>query len=581
MAPSFNKQCRMVPAGWVGPVNAIDRSRILDALYGVLSDPQAFDTFVDELAGGFDTLVDDSGGTPAAPRLSELESHFEKAAVIFSRFAFAGSGGEKAEADDYFPLLRLDATGTVTFANPAARTHLEAEPGSPLSAIPFEGEGLQTALAFMQGTQPTGSACQFAFLPAAGKQQPRRIMLMMTAGPDAGQWTVQGVMLDWQEAVGGHFGRAFSLTNAETDILESIVRGLSLAEFADIRGRSLATVRTQAKSLLRKTEVRSQIELVRMFSAMSLALTGTADTSSSIDAAQLLATPSGRTIEFRCFGPEDGLPVLLIHGLVTGIEPPAGALDLLDRFSIRLIAPWRPGFSVTSAGPAKARDASQAASADMAALMDHLGIGKALFLARDSGLIHAAAAANALPGRCTGIVSVTSNLPWRFARQLEGIAKWQRMFAYSARYFPAALPVLARGAMELLHNGRLGQLLEGLYSTAPCDRAAIADPAVASALRAGFEATFRQGTKAYETDARLTALDWSESHLSALSVPVCLLHGGQDHVTLMRDVRELAALYPVLAVDEVEEAGQLLWFTHWPRVIDALRRMSGADAPNG
>ena len=299
------------------------------------------------------------------------------------------------------------------------------------------------------------------------------------------------------------------------------------------------------------------------------------------DGAQLLTTPSGPTIESCCFGPEDGYPVLLLHGLVTGIEPPAGALDLLDRFSIRLIAPWRPSFSRTSASPAKTRDASQAASADIGALMDHLGIQKALFLARDSGLIHAAAAATALPGRCAGIVSVTSNLPWRFARQLEGIAKWQRMFAYSSRYFPAALPVLARGAMELLHNGRLGQLLEGLYAAAPCDRAAIADPKVASALRAGFEATFRQGTKAYETDARLTALDWSDSHLSALTVPVSLLHGGLDRVTLMRDVHELAALYPLLAVDEVEDAGQLLWFTHWPRVIESLRRMSGTDAPNG
>ncbi|MCB1420762.1 MAG: hypothetical protein KDJ74_17850, partial [Notoacmeibacter sp.] len=435
--------------------------------------------------------------------------------------------------------------------------------------LPLDADAHTAARTLLTGRQGSGRAGAFAFLPAWSKLDGSRLVLMLSAAIDPAGWVLQAITLGWRTDVGDQFARAFSLTNAEIDILESIVRGRSLQDFATQRGRSIATVRTQAKSLLRKTEASSQLELVRMFSAMSLAL-GSARAPVSSGQVFFVPAEGGRRIELACWGPENGRPVLLVHGLVTGIEPPEGALAGLEALNIRLVAPWRASFAGTTAAGGGHGEARRQATADLLRVMDHLGIGQAMLLARDSGLLYAGHAALALPERITGIVSVTSNLPWRSARQLEGIAKLQRMFAYSARYFPLALPVLARGAMELVHNGKLDQLLENLFGAVSADRAAIAGNHVRTTLQHGFEATFRQGTKAYETDARLTALDWSAGSLDGLKVPVRLLHGALDRVTLIRDVHELAALHPGMEVETVANAGQLLWYTHWDRVLGSV-----------
>ena len=62
--------------------------------------------------------------------------------------------------------------------------------------------------------------------------------------------------------------RAFDLTTAEADVVQSLVECCSVKEIAEQRSRSVDTVRAQIKSILSKTETRSQVELVRL--ALSL-----------------------------------------------------------------------------------------------------------------------------------------------------------------------------------------------------------------------------------------------------------------------------------------------------------------------
>lgn len=64
--------------------------------------------------------------------------------------------------------------------------------------------------------------------------------------------------------------RFMPLSNSEISILDMVLRGLTNGEIADARGRSLETVNTQMKALIRKSGTRNRTELVRVAVGLSL-----------------------------------------------------------------------------------------------------------------------------------------------------------------------------------------------------------------------------------------------------------------------------------------------------------------------
>lgn len=63
--------------------------------------------------------------------------------------------------------------------------------------------------------------------------------------------------------------QAFAFTRTETQIAQLLLNGMSLAQIAASRHTSLETVRWQIKSLLQKTNTKSQAEIIRLLMALS------------------------------------------------------------------------------------------------------------------------------------------------------------------------------------------------------------------------------------------------------------------------------------------------------------------------
>jgi DNA-binding CsgD family transcriptional regulator len=63
--------------------------------------------------------------------------------------------------------------------------------------------------------------------------------------------------------------QAFAFTRTETQIAQLLLNGLSLAQISASRHTSLETVRWQIKSLLQKTNTKSQAEIIRLLMALS------------------------------------------------------------------------------------------------------------------------------------------------------------------------------------------------------------------------------------------------------------------------------------------------------------------------
>lgn len=59
-------------------------------------------------------------------------------------------------------------------------------------------------------------------------------------------------------------GQLYGLTGAEIEVLTGLVNGMSAEQVAQLKGRSLATVRTQVRGLLAKTGSERQADLIRL-----------------------------------------------------------------------------------------------------------------------------------------------------------------------------------------------------------------------------------------------------------------------------------------------------------------------------
>jgi pimeloyl-ACP methyl ester carboxylesterase len=106
-------------------------------------------------------------------------------------------------------------------------------------------------------------------------------------------------------------------------------------------------------------------------------------------------------------GPADGPPVMLMHGFPYDIHSYVDVAPQLAGQGCRVIVPYLRGY-----GPTRFRDASTprsgeqaAVGADMMALMDALGIRRAVFAGYDWGGRAACVGAALWPERCIGLVS--------------------------------------------------------------------------------------------------------------------------------------------------------------------------------
>jgi pimeloyl-ACP methyl ester carboxylesterase len=111
-------------------------------------------------------------------------------------------------------------------------------------------------------------------------------------------------------------------------------------------------------------------------------------------------------------GPGDGRPVVLLHGWPYDIHSYVEVAPLLAAAGYRVVVPYLRGFGTTRfRSDDTVRNGEQAALAlDVIALLDALGIERAVRAGFDWGARTAAIVAALWPQRCTGLVSVSGYL---------------------------------------------------------------------------------------------------------------------------------------------------------------------------
>ena len=557
---------------------------LLEVIYRTALRPQNYDTLMQEWESRLDDYV--SGLPDDTPIGPEAHGHGDDAAVVpylqttlsvmksLDQSAPAATGEARwsttarvlicrsgkvlwhnRRAEDLFGTangaelagLRLDPETRDRIADALQR--LELHPASPEGSIPR----------VIRAAPDTASTA--VYMLASRMDQP--------GGPEVLYLEETGS--SWSDRVEACLRDSFDLTRSELQVLAGLCEGQTIAEIAQMRGRAVATLRTQVKSILRKAGVSSQSQVVRLVYSLAAHVDmtgqGGAVAQSPVWSHRM---PDGRHVPIHDVGPRTGRPVLFLHGMLDGVDALPALEPELHRRDIRLIAPERPHFGSAPGCGRAVRDMVGAIADDMLAVLDHLGLERVAVLGHMAGAVYAFGLAARAPTRVSRVVSVAGGVPIRSIRQFKDMSRRQRTIAYSARFLPRALPVLLHAGVRQIQFGGVRNFIEALYAHSPPDRAVLTRPDAAAAIENGVKFAVNQGYRGFEIDSYHVVRDWS-AYPEGTRCPIDLVHGSADPVVSFASVEEFArGLGKRCRLHRIDGAGQLILHDRPEFILDCI-----------
>ena len=272
-----------------------------------------------------------------------------------------------------------------------------------------------------------------------------------------------------------------------------------------------------------------------------------------------VTTPDGRTLAIEETGDPAGRPVLVHNGTPNSrhIFAPVAA-DAAAR-GLRLIAYDRPGYGGST--PQPGRSVADCA-ADVRAICAGLGISRLAMWGISGGGPHLLACAALLPGLVTAAASLASLAP----SDADGLDWFDGMGQDNVEDFKLQQTdkQAARAKLEEQREQNLaatGEDLAGMLKTllTPADAAVLTGEFAEYLAWTGREG-LAPGTQGWWDDGEAFSRPWG-FELSAIEVPVLLLHGRQDQFVPFGHGRWLAERIPGVEARLLDDDGHLTLLT--------------------
>jgi DNA-binding CsgD family transcriptional regulator len=213
--------------------------------------------------------------------LTMLVPHLQNAIEMRHTLGIAEERARNAEAmlnGSAAASVLLDGAGRVLHMNDEAQQLILAQDGLCLRSgqlLPMDRSkraAFAAVVSACSGSQPENAGGALA-LNRAARDRPLHLLVtpVRLAGAQHAAVRVLVLITDPERSV--HFPDAtlrqlYGLTPAETEIANGLLNGSSLDEIAQFRGVSVATVRSQMKGLMGKTDTQRQGDLVRLLSTL-------------------------------------------------------------------------------------------------------------------------------------------------------------------------------------------------------------------------------------------------------------------------------------------------------------------------
>ena len=377
------------------------------------------------------------------------------------------------------------------------------------------------------------------------------------------------------------FKKTYGLTQAEVEVAIHLASGLQIPEIAEKRDTKIVTIRSQVKAIKSKTQSRDLASIVRLVCGFSAGILTSSQLAQFGEPAPKKPTPlktqkqitltDGRSMSYLEQGAPAGSPVLLLHTIPYGGELLKEASAKAKQMNLRLISPYRPGYGKSDAlRNVSGEQCLDTVAADMCELLDRLDIPKAAIVGVAPGSLYAMRFASLYPNRVSHLFAVSRTPMWRDAWIAQG-PKRQRLLIRLARYTPKLVPLVLRAAMAYIDKGQAQDLFKTACADSAADMRALNTPEISGLMEKEFVEGQKQGWNAQSRDTIMTVTDFSQE-ASRLTHKFHILHGDDDKVIDIAQSQAFADLVPGTELEIVKGAGHLLIYSHWERVLEAIKK---------
>ncbi|MCB1388550.1 MAG: alpha/beta hydrolase [Rhodobacteraceae bacterium] len=566
-----------------------ERARIIGSIYEVVLNPEHFDSFMADWSDFVDHLARRLGemhvsDEPSSRQLEDpvIEAHFRRAFALFERMG-RGEAVLPAAGEGREPLVRLGRSGSIVSVRPEAATLFGETVTLASIRAALEPDSATRLAAFLAAFDRAPASGRFAVLsldetPETESLPGGGLVAAVTVRDPGGQGFVTELRtmgIGWGPALSAILVESFRLTPRECELVRELTCGGDLPAVAQRTGRSLNTLRAQLKSVFAKTRTGAQPELMRLVAVLMLhGPESEARPDAAPGAGQEIGVDvgDGRIMPVQVVGPEDGVPVIFVHGMLDGLASLGQLGGALQAAGVRIYAPMRANFGSSYADP-RIREAPSLFARDIGTVMSALNVPRAVLLGHMAGAIYAYAAAARLGRAVAGIAGVSACVPITSIEQFAAMTPRQRAVAYTARFAPALLPAVLRAGIAQIDSRNVENFMTPLYPRGTRDREIVGRAGVSDIIIEGYRYTVAQGQKAFQVDAWHVTRDWS-ALVDGSECPLYLIHGELDPVVSLRSVREFAQARARAHVVEIEGEGQLLLYAQ----PEAILREVGAFA---
>lgn len=561
--------------------------KLIESIYNVTIDPQKYDGFLKLWEDEFLNVPNDQAVkiTEKINSKSEIvsdaiENHFFRAFAILELM----DGNQKShtikqivEADP-LPTFILSKNKNILLSNDAVTNLLNISQGDKLSALNITADDLTIIDKNILGIENIEQDKVLAIIHIQNTDSDTPLLFALSKLHDANSDTdflrFSGMHTIWNDHIGSIIQNTFNLSDMELDIAKKLVSGKKLAEIAQEKQRSIFTIRTQNKSLFRKTNLKSQSELIRLFALLQnmdyqekqdvLPLSDQYNPQAMrIKRKNYLTRPNGRKLYYEIYGAAHGEPVLFMHGGISGTQLPQNVIDVLIEKNIKLISPHRAGFGHSDVNPAA--DKVSHLVDDVLALFEKENIQNCKIVGHLVGAFYAYYIASKLSDRITKLLIIGGAAPFSSIHQINALKPRQRIITYTAKYAPQLLPFLLKSAVAQITQYGAEGFMKALFKDIEPDYAFCKSPETRDIIMNGLQSSFGQGVESVVNDAHYIFDGKWDQIVDDCTMPIDMFHGAEDPAVPIDQVEEFLDNHKNINLN-ILDGGQMILF-QYPEIL--------------
>lgn len=567
-------------------------SEVLDAIYDVALEPANYEVLAEVWRVKLWPQIENGAATEVETRVF---SHFKRAEEFLDRIGATPNEAELSEIAKYVEgitsaaALVFDRDLQIAATNTMGTRLLSANVGTKIADLPILKEDMEAFLGHNQTLFAQSDASR-ALVRVRRRQSGRLIVFQLQPlHTISGQTFVAAISTDvqWPDDYAETLNGAFTLSTTESDIIRLLVDCRSVNEIAEIRDRSVGTVRNQIKTIFAKTGTRSQAELVRLVMSIMVvtATEGDAapDDTRPVKSTARKLTPAdqrfvtgadGRRLEYLILGDPEGAPVFFLQTELGLSRLPMFVEDQARQRGVRVISPIRAGFGLSAPVPDGKKFGKQVAE-DLLTVMDHEGIESlpVISIAADNGF---AAHMHILrPGSVAAIIATSGCFPFVSDEQAARQQPLHRLVHSTARYFPKLLPFVAKASFKYALRRGKQKMVELMFAKSPADLEVFKNPQVRDAVIEGSDVALSDRHSGHETFIQQCLSYHDPEQLALLPAIKCVvpyhsMNGLKDPAHHPDTLAENQAKYPWIEFHIYPDAGQWLFFQYPSDVFDVV-----------